>query len=202
MAEIILALPIFFTPDKLKKSNNRNESGEIFPRLQTITRMKTISNEKARLICSHWHAGQWCPLYSFCSTGKIYFPIGHYVQAVEETIKCTEVKSQIKELNSLKNFFLYSGHKYRTNNEQIYNATIPDYLTGFFEDGTADGLTDEEETQVKAYIQALTKDAEKYGTVKYWSFQILNDQHYFSHRNSVNSLGNNVFDCLITFYYN
>lgn len=166
--------------------------------------MKTITKEKARLICSQWYESQFCPLYSFFSTGKIYFPIGHYVKVVDENIRTGkflyEKTKRLKELNSLKNFFLYSGHKYRAN-EQIYNATIPDYLTGFFEDGTADGLTDEEETQVKAYIQALTKDAEKYGTVKYWSFQIVNDQHYFSHRNSVNSLGNNVFDCLITFHY-
>lgn len=164
--------------------------------------MKTITKERARFICSQWYAGQFCPLYSFCSTGKLYFPIEDYIKAVEETINCIEIKSQIRELNSLKNFFLHSGHKYRVNNEQIYNAAIPDYLTGFFAHGDADGLTDEEEMQVKAYIQALTKDAEKYGTVKYWSFQIVSDQHYFSHRNSVNSLGSNVFDCLITFYYN
>lgn len=163
--------------------------------------MKTISHKKAKEICSHWHAGQWCPLYSFCSTGKLFFPVGDYVQAVEETIRSTTVKGQIRELKSLKNFFIYAGHKHLAKNEQVYNAVIPDYLISFFEDGRSDGLTDSEETQVKAYIQALKKDAEKYGDVKYWSFEVINDQYYFRHTNSVNKLGNNVYDCLITFHY-
>ena len=84
---------------------------------------------------------------------------------------------------------------------QYYDAVIPDYLISFFEDGSTDGLTDSEETEAKTYLQALRTDAEKYGTIKYWSFEIINDQHYFNHRNSINILSGNVLDCLITFHY-
>jgi hypothetical protein len=83
--------------------------------------MKTISKEKARLICSYHYDGQFCPLYSFFSTGKIYFPLDHYIKVVEENIKTGkflyERAKRLKELNSLRNFFLYAGHKHMAKNE-------------------------------------------------------------------------------------
>ena len=83
--------------------------------------MKTITKEKARLICSYHYDGRFCPLASFFSTGKIYFPLDHYIKAVEENIKTGkflyERAKRLKELNSLRNFFLYAGHKHMAKNE-------------------------------------------------------------------------------------
>ena len=73
--------------------------------------MKTISKEKARLLASYWHGGQWSQLYAFTSSGNC-----DYIGAINEvlnTIYHQETalipyvlpKYQVKQLNQLKSFF-------------------------------------------------------------------------------------------------
>ena len=73
--------------------------------------MRTISKEKARILASYWHGGQWSQLYAFTSSGSC-----NYIEAINEVLNSIYhqetalrpydlPKYQVKQLNQLKAFF-------------------------------------------------------------------------------------------------
>lgn len=168
--------------------------------------MRTISKEKAIAICAQWDGGQWCPLYSFLSTGKIHLPINEYIAVINENLQQTTTKKDVKELKALKNFFLHSGKNHfarngQINNGQRYEVRIPEHLICFYSDGEPGNLTDSEIHEANKYLQRLTVDAKRYGKVESCIFSIVNEQKYFAHSNSVNNLGADCYDCVFIFHY-
>lgn len=62
-----------------------------------------ITLKTARQIASEWHSGQTSPLYSFASTGGIFFPLEDYLQELalckpEEGPGCWEARSRLANL--------------------------------------------------------------------------------------------------------
>jgi hypothetical protein len=96
-----------------------------------------ISKNRAKEICSNWHNGQWSALYQFGSSGV--FLIESTLIYLKEVQECLEPeynlhpsslsKAHEKELNSLKNFFLFKAREVgliiEFNKHNIYGYQIP-----------------------------------------------------------------------------
>jgi hypothetical protein len=71
-----------------------------------------ITSKTAKKLASHWHGGQRSALYSYASTGK-YFPNMHndYLKEINSDLKGNYTKTELSELNKLKNFFELQNKK-------------------------------------------------------------------------------------------
>lgn len=61
--------------------------------------------EQARHIAGEWHRGQWSALYSFCSTGRVAYPLRNYSDEIMECITHpTTSEKQRRRLRKLRAF--------------------------------------------------------------------------------------------------
>lgn len=96
-----------------------------------------ITHERAKLLCSQWHAGQGSALYQFSSTG--IFSIDNFLKYLRETEDClhpeydlhpgTRGKRDIEYLTRLQQYFefigLNLGLKVKWETQELYGYRIP-----------------------------------------------------------------------------
>jgi hypothetical protein len=64
----------------------------------------TITTQYARTLASWWHGGQWSPLYSFTSTGRV----DDYAALLDEIDECLSIAEpdDVPDLQALKEYVI------------------------------------------------------------------------------------------------
>lgn len=108
--------------------------------MKTITVAESKTKDKAQIICSLWHGGQWSALYQFASSGLFHYPnVLRYLQEIETCLHPEYAlhpqilsKKDSTQLTWLKSFFIQlataNGYNIEFKEHSTYGYYIP-YLT-------------------------------------------------------------------------